>query len=173
MPNRQISQKQIALLHVAKAQLGLSEEVYREMLGSVGVFSSVQLTEPKFDELMRRMEAGGFRTVSRKPKGARAWKIKAGSQLELQLGKIKALLTVMKLPDSYADGIARQQWGVDRVEWCRPDQLRGVIAALMRHQKRAKTVKSEASGVKSEKVAGGSRSRLTPNPSRERSDHAV
>jgi phage gp16-like protein len=85
------------------------------------------------------MEAGGFRTVSRKPKGARTWKVKAGSQLELQLGKIKALLTVMKLPDSYADGIARQMWGVDRVEWCRPDQLKGVIAALVRRQKKVRS----------------------------------
>jgi phage gp16-like protein len=139
MPNRCISQKQIALLHVAKTELGMSDEVYRDMLGSVGVASSVQLTAPQFDELMRRMEAGGFRTVSRKPKGARTWKVKAGSQLELQLGKIKALLTVMKLPDSYADGIARQMWGVDRVEWCRPDQLKGVIAALVRRQKKVRS----------------------------------
>lgn len=136
VPNRMISRKQIALLHVAKAQLGMSDEVYREMLGSVGVTSSVQLTAPQFDELMRRMESGGFRTVSKKPKGARVWKVKAGSDLELQLGKIKALLTVMNLHDTYADGIARQMWGVDRVEWCRPDQLRGVIAALVRRQKR-------------------------------------
>lgn len=135
VPNRMISRKQIALLHVAKAQLGLSDEVYRGMLGSVGVLSSVQLTASKFDELMRRMEAGGFRTVSKIGKGSRPAR-KTGSSQELQLGKIKALLTVMNLHDTYADGIARQMWGVDRVEWCRPDQLRGVIAALVRRQKR-------------------------------------
>ena len=135
MPNRCISQKQIALLHVAKAQLGLSEEVYRAMLGSVGVLSSVQLTAPQFDELMRRMEAGGFRTVSKIGKGSRPAR-KTGSSQDLQLGKIRALLTAMKLPDTYADGIARQMWGVDKVGWCRPDQLKGVIAALVRRQKR-------------------------------------
>ena len=139
MPNRQISQKQIALLHVAKAQLGLSEEVYREMLGSVGVLSSVQLTEKKFDELMLRMEAGGFRTVSKIGKGSRPAKEKGLKSQDLQLRKVSALLADMKLPESYADAIARKQWGVDKVGWCRPDQLRGVIAALVRHQKRVRS----------------------------------
>ena len=143
MPNRQISQKQIALLHVAKAQLGLSEEVYREMLGSVGVISSVQLTEKKFDELMRRMEAGGFRTVSKIGKGSRPAKGTAVKGQDLQLRKVAALLADMGLADAYADGIARQMWGVDKVGWCRADQLKGVIAALVRHQKRLERKKSE------------------------------
>ena len=151
MGNRCISQKQIALLHVAKAELGLSEEVYREMLGSVGVLSSVQLTGPQFDELMRRMEAGGFRTVSRIGKRSRPAG-KTGTSQDLQLGKIRALLEEMKLSDGYADAISRHMWGVDKVDWCRPDQLKGVIAALVRRQKQ---MRREASGVKSAGAPGG------------------
>lgn len=174
MPNRVITKKQIALLHVAKAQLGLSEETYREMLASVGVLSSVQLDRKQFDELMRRLEAGGFRTTStreyQRKKGPAKRQYTPTPERARLLGKVGALLADMKLPDGYADGIARQMWGVDRVEWCRPDQLKGVIAALVRRQKR---VRSEGSGVRSGEVAEGDSSRLTPIPSRERSDHAL
>lgn len=136
MPNRCVSQKQIALLHVAKAQLGMSDDVYREMLGSVGVVSSVQLDERKFNEIMMRMEAGGFRTVSKIGKGSRRAKGEPTPGQVLQLRKISALLADMGLPDGYADGIARQMWGVDKIDWCRPHQLRGVIAALVKKQKK-------------------------------------
>lgn len=140
MPNRVINKKQIALLHVAKAQLGLSEETYREMLASVGVLSSVQLDRKQFDELMRRMEAGGFRTTS-----TRAYQRKKGPAKRQHtptperarlLSKVGALLADMKLPDGYADGIARQMWGIDKVVWCNMNQLRGVITALVKKQQK-------------------------------------
>jgi phage gp16-like protein len=150
MPNRCISRKQIGLLHVAKAELGLSDEVYREMLGSVGVLSSVQLTGPQFDEVMRRMEAGGFRVVrKRNPpqppfnKGGRKGGFSKGGQRSAPaqdraplLGKIEALLADMGLTWTYADGIARRMWGTDQVAWCNPRQLRAVVAALVKRQKK-------------------------------------
>ncbi|PND33757.1 regulatory protein GemA, partial [Achromobacter pulmonis] len=47
------------------------------------------------------------------------------------LQKIEAYLADMKLPWSYADTIARQQTGIERVAWLRKQEdLRGVIAAL-------------------------------------------
>lgn len=138
MPNRQISRKQIGLLHVAKAALGLSDEVYREMLGSVGVLSSVQLTGPQFDEIMRRMEAGGFRVVNKKsPRGRRGGTQAAPTQDRAPLlGKIEALLADMGLTWTYADGISRRMWGTDQVAWCNPLQLRAVVAALVKRQKK-------------------------------------
>jgi len=45
--------------------------------------------------------------------------------------KVEALLADMRLPWSYADAIAKRQFGIDRVAWCRTqDLLRSIIAAL-------------------------------------------
>ena len=52
------------------------------------------------------------------------------------VGKIHALLADMKLPWSYADGIAMQMHGVDIVEWCEKTQLVGVVSALVVEQKK-------------------------------------
>ena len=50
---------------------------------------------------------------------------------EAMLQKIEAYLADMKLPWYYADTIARQQTGIERVAWLRKQEdLRGVIAAL-------------------------------------------
>lgn len=49
--------------------------------------------------------------------------------------KIQALLCDRKLSWSYADAISQQMFGIDRIEWCRPSELRPVIAALIKHSK--------------------------------------
>ena len=141
MPNRCISQKQIALIHVAKAQLGLSEEVYREMLGSVGVLSSLQL--------MQRMEAGGFRATGGKAR-SESWKrvhksaVKSGMHRQPPMGteamirKIEAILAEFKLGWDYADRMARRMFGIDRLAWCDAGQTYKILQALCVYQQRAK-----------------------------------
>lgn len=129
--NRQISKKQIALLHVAKTQLGLSDELYREMLGSVGVLSSVQLTGKQYNEIMRRLEAGGFRASNRAP---RTEAHVVTEERRRMVRKIDKLSEAMNLAPEYALGIARRMWGVEKLEWCTPLQLRGVVAALVKKQ---------------------------------------
>lgn len=65
-----INNKQKALLHVAKAQLGLAEEEYREILKAHGgAESSVHLSEFGFEKVMRFLaEQLGFK--QKKPKKA-------------------------------------------------------------------------------------------------------
>ena len=48
--------------------------------------------------------------------------------------KIEAILTELKLEWSYADGIAKQMFGIERVAWLDPDQLFKVMAALIYRQ---------------------------------------
>jgi hypothetical protein len=52
--------------------------------------------------------------------------------------KIHKTLSEMRLPWAYVDGMAYKMFGVDRVEWCQPDALRAIIAALIYHQSRHK-----------------------------------
>lgn len=57
-----IGQKKKALLHIAKEDLHLDEETYRNILkGVAGVESSIKLTREGFDKVMKRFEDLGFR----------------------------------------------------------------------------------------------------------------
>lgn len=58
--------------------------------------------------------------------------------------KIEALLADMRLPWSYADGIVKQMYGIERCAWARtPAQLKAVIAALYNLQKKKKVAHDE------------------------------
>ena len=58
-----ISARQIAVLHVAKHQLGLSDAAYRELLHqAAGVRSAKELDAAGFEAALERLAALGFRT---------------------------------------------------------------------------------------------------------------
>jgi hypothetical protein len=65
--------KRLALLHVAKRQLGLDDEAWRGLLAAAaGVRSSRDLDADGFEAVMLRLEAAGFRSTSkRRPLPAR------------------------------------------------------------------------------------------------------
>lgn len=63
-----IGQKKKALIHIAKEDLRLSEETYRQILqGVAGVESSTQLTREGFKKVMKRFEEMGFKGLLRNP----------------------------------------------------------------------------------------------------------
>jgi hypothetical protein len=55
---------------------------------------------------------------------------------EAMVRKIEAILSELKLPWSYADGMARKMFGVDRFVWCNGDQTYKVLQALTVYQQR-------------------------------------
>ncbi len=59
-----ITPKQIALLHVAKKQLGLDDETYRAVLQRVtGCDSAADLTQPGFTAAVKYFTSMGFRST--------------------------------------------------------------------------------------------------------------
>jgi phage gp16-like protein len=67
-----INNKQKAILHIAKDQLGLSEEQYREILkGHGGAESSVQLDDFGFDKVLRFFVKMGFKKKTAGRRGGR------------------------------------------------------------------------------------------------------
>lgn len=65
-----INAKQKALLHVAKAALGLTDDEYRAVLyGAAGVESSKDLDHRGFEQVLQRFEDLGFEVKRRWPKG--------------------------------------------------------------------------------------------------------
>ena len=61
---------------------------------------------------------------------ARVWAGKPKGDLSPQLSKVEALLADAGREWAYAHSVARRVCKVERVEWCNPDQLAKVIAAL-------------------------------------------
>lgn len=62
--------KLIQLIHVAKTQLGLDDELYREVLEScTGKTSSKELTIPQLEAVLNRMKQLGFNVESKDKTG--------------------------------------------------------------------------------------------------------
>jgi phage gp16-like protein len=63
-----ITKREIALIHVAKAKIGLTDDEYRDLLQSTcGVESSKELTSSQFDDLMKRFRQMGFQLKIKQP----------------------------------------------------------------------------------------------------------
>lgn len=125
-----IRKRELAQIHVAKSQLGLDDDTYRAMLWTVArVKSAADLDWAGRKKVLDHLKAKGFKIKSRPAP--------AVNKVDL-VAKIRAqLIACGNNPDSYADGIARHMFGIERFEWCDPAQLRKIVAALAYQQKRA------------------------------------
>lgn len=130
-----ISKQQKALIHIAKQQCGLREEDYRAMLhAEAGVESSKDLTQEQYGTIMHRFERMGFVSTSTMPSQYR----NPPPFKERMMRKIAAIMKDLNLPSTYADGIARRMFGIEKVAWCDTDQIYKILAALCIHQKKVK-----------------------------------
>jgi phage gp16-like protein len=124
-----ISKKELAIIHIAKAQCGWTDEEYRHTLkDGFGVSSSKELTSKQADRLIALFQADGFRIVSR-PKRQPSGNPANWDRLPL-LKKIGAILADIGKTEAYADGISRRMFKVDAYRWCTPEQLWRIVAAL-------------------------------------------
>ena len=129
-----INNKKKALIHVAKAKVGMSEVEYRDMLASVGVTSSKDLNVAKFDLVMKHFKNLGF--ISKKNSSSATPRKGPTSSKQRLMGKVDAILADLGLKRGYADAIARNMFGIDMMSWCDAHQLHKIVAALSYHQKR-------------------------------------
>jgi len=83
-----ISKQRLAVIHVAKAQLGMVDEDYRTMLRRVAaVESSIELDDGGFERVMAEFERLGFRSLRSAAQAGR----REGMATPPQVGKIRAL----------------------------------------------------------------------------------
>lgn len=122
----------LAPIHCAKRALGMDDESYRALLQRVaGVRSSRDLSPKAAGRVLDEFRRLGWADNRDKSRG----RPHNFSELPHRIRKIEAQLADLGLPWSYADGVARQMYQVQRVAWLRrPDQLDAVIAALHREQ---------------------------------------
>jgi phage gp16-like protein len=118
----------LAIVHMAKKELCLDDSTYRSVLASFGVDSSAALNDSGLMDLIRHFERCGFNASKKRNDRP--------SNMTNRLAKIEALLTVGGKPWAYADGMAIHMYSVEKVQWLKPQQLQGIIAALVKQGKR-------------------------------------
>jgi phage gp16-like protein len=112
---------------MARKELAMSEEQYRSMLAErYGVDSAGKLAMAKLVDLVKHFEKLGW-MPKRKPAPSKA--------VDPLCRKIWAQCYSLKRPvPEYADGIAKQMFGIERLTWCNADQLRAITTALTKQQ---------------------------------------
>lgn len=131
---------ELAKIHVAKKQLGMSDDDYRAMLQSKGGASSAA----DLDHAGRQRVLAYLTTLGFKPKASPQTKRPARPTPSVDalplVRRIRAqLISLDRKPDSYADGIAKQMLGDDApefFEWCRLHDLERISQALTYQQNR-------------------------------------
>lgn len=121
----------LARIHIAKQQLGMTDEDYRAMLWTHGrVTSSKDLDFAGRRRVLDYLSSIGFKPQPAKVAKRPSRPTPAPDKLRL-VRRIRAqLISLGRKPDEYADGIAKQMFGVDFYEWCNHEQLHAITAAL-------------------------------------------
>lgn len=139
----------LAKVHVAKKQLGLSNDDYRAvLLEQFGQDSAGRLTDAQLRKLVAHFRGLGWQDApkarSRNDTHGRPRNLdrKGYNSRTAMMEKIEAMLAEKgrdekgHIPWSYAASILKRQCGVERLEFASCEQLKGVIAALYRDAKR-------------------------------------
>ncbi len=125
-----ISKGKLAQIHIAKAQLGLSDDEYRVILArTAGVSSAKDLTNRNVGNVLNEFRRLGFVPKPAKRAGRQAPRPPATRGRVM--AKIEAMLTHAGRPWAYADGMARHMFKVERVDWLDDAQLHKLLQALI------------------------------------------
>ena len=121
-------------VHAAFRQLGIDDEQRRDIQQrATGKASTGDMGRKELEAVLAEAERLGWVN----PKRAKARRPKGGGREDDQLGKIRALLRDMGMEWAYADGIARQMFGLDFAQWTqRGAQRQAVITALRKEQEK-------------------------------------
>lgn len=126
----------IQKIHIAKNELCFDDDTYRDFLGQHGnnKNSCSHMTVPELYSVYNAFIAAGFKPKRAKNKDkAKPFATEAKQPF---MNKIEALLADNGKPWAYAEGIAKQMYGKQRLQWCNAKQLKGVMIALQKQQRK-------------------------------------
>lgn len=123
--------QRLAAIHMGKKQLGLDDDIYRDMLEQVtGKRSAKDMSDDDLVKVIQHLDQLGF---SKRDFGV---KPKVRLSKEALIGKIEAHLAENKLHWNYAKGISKQMFQKEALEFCTENQLWRIVAALEYRKKR-------------------------------------
>lgn len=124
----------MAKIHIAKKDLGLDEDTYRDVLWRVtGKRSCKGMDIKELNAVIADMQSSGWKP---KPAAKYGKKPRVAKSRTITLDKIEAILADMSLPWGYAKGMARNMFNRDAIEWLNDEELRKLMQALAVYQKR-------------------------------------
>ena len=129
-----ISNAKKAVIHIAKAQVGMTDDEYSALLDGVGVESSVDLNNKTFSKVMYRFEKLGFQSL--KKTKTRRKPDKLPQEKEALMKKLEAIILDMDLSWEYVDSIAKKRFDVDAAQWLDGGDLYKLVQMMVIHQNR-------------------------------------
>ncbi len=123
--------RELAAIHIAKKDLGMDDDTYRDMLFAIArVRSAGDLDQGGRTAVIEHLRATGFRRRREEVLDMRAKRPAFSAECASLGDKLEAQLAHGALSWAYAEAIAKRMFSVERLEWCRPDQLRKIWAGL-------------------------------------------
>lgn len=128
---------EIRLIHVARRELAMADDVYRKLLREIGgVASSSDLSATGRQRLLDHFARLGFVSTARQKLAAKGAMRGTPDRASL-LAKIDALLLAEGRDRRYIEpGLVRRICKVDALAFCTPEQLTKLVAALTYDQRR-------------------------------------
>lgn len=126
----------LAKIHLAKKELGLDDQAYRDVLwNTCKVKSSKDLDFMARQKLLIQLQSLGWRPSAKDPNKAnrKAWKPDAGSQASKILAlwlELKRKGKLRKPTDDALFAFCKKTTGVERPDWLTADQANDVIEGL-------------------------------------------
>lgn len=120
---------ELAKIHIAKQQLGLDDDTYRQMLWTIARVSSAKdLDHAGRRRVIEHLKSRGW-SVHGKPR-------RPARSVARLMSKIEAQLADMGLPWRYVHSMAKRMFRRDRLEWCNAKELGDIVAALSYEQEK-------------------------------------
>ena len=125
----------LAKIHVAKNQLNLDDDQYRDVLRRVtGKDSAAQCRYSQLVNLINEFKALGWKTP--KKKAFRRTPFDGIKKIYALWGELQALEAVQSTDKTALDAFCKKYTGVDATEWLLPDQQIKIIEILKQWLKR-------------------------------------
>ena len=126
--------RELAMIHCAKKELGLDDDLYRCVLKQVcGAESAADLDVANRRKLLAYFRGKGW---GKRKYAGRPHNLALDDDRGKTLRRIEAMLAEAKRPWSYADSMAKRMFKVDRIAWCTMEQLNKVAIAMLYDAKR-------------------------------------
>ncbi len=120
----------IAKIHIAKKQLGMDEDDYRQILfDETDKDSLTQCSEAQLEAVIKRLQAKGFRPIPKKGSKASAQHPMARKARALWIS-LHHLGAVHNPSELALEAFAKRQLGCDRLVWARQSDAYRLIEAL-------------------------------------------
>jgi phage gp16-like protein len=116
--------KELTCIHALKNELRMDDDTYRLMLNNlVGKNSAGLCNSFERQKIIMHLKS----KVGAVQYGTKPHNLDSNPQLQ----KIEALLTVQKKPWGYAEAMAKRMYKKSALAFCAPEELQGIITALI------------------------------------------